>query len=114
MEIAIPMPDVIGNLQKRLLSSISQIVDEWAGLVPELTRWEDEHLLDNPTPENLAAHKAALDRMLLLIRWLNRGSEAPDFPDRQLAESVAATQQIILDKLRMWHGPRMSKADSDR
>jgi hypothetical protein len=40
--------------------------------------------------------------------------EQPDFPDRQLAEIVAATQSDFRDKLAMWHGAKMSRTESER
>jgi hypothetical protein len=114
MEIALPTADLIGRLQKRLLANFADIVVEWSGFVTDLTRWEDDHLLDNPSPELLADHKATLERFLAFGRFLSLGTEEPDFPDRELAEIVSSTLVVLQDKLRMWHGPRMSQAESDR
>jgi len=114
MEIAIPVPNLIGRLQRRLLVTTAEIVEEWAGYIPELSRWEDEHLLDNPTPELLNDHKVTLERCLAFGRLLTLGTAKSDFPDRQLAETVDAALAVFEDKLRLWHGPRMSRADSDR
>ena len=38
----------------------------------------------------------------------------PDFDDAKTAEMIEANQQVLRDNLRMWHGPRMSKEESDR
>jgi hypothetical protein len=114
MEIAIPMPDLIGRLQKRLLANTAELVEEWSSLVSTLSKWEDDYLLDNPTLEALAAHKQSVERCLFFGRLLACSTEKPDFPDRRIAEMVAATQVTLQDKLRMWHGSRMSKEESDR
>ena len=114
MEIALPMPDLISRLQKRLLADAREVVEQWSGFVSALAKWEDDHLLDNPTPEVLADHKATVERCLAFGRFVSLGMERPDFPDPQLAEMVSATQSALQDSLRMWHSPRMSKAESDR
>ena len=64
MEIAIPVPDVIDRLQSRLRSQFASAVQEWSESVSALARWEDDHLLDHPTPASLADHKAAVERLL--------------------------------------------------
>lgn len=114
MEIAIPVPDVISRLQNRLFAQVSSAIEEWAKCVPEITRWEDEHLLENPAPERLQDHKATIERLLRFGRFLTLLVQQDDFPDPKLAQMVGATQTILRDKHRMWHGPRMSKEKSDR
>ena len=113
MEIAVPMPSVINRLQRRFLASVSDAVEEWSACVPELTKCD--HLLDQPTPELIVAdHKATLERLLSFGQFLSVATERPDFPDRRLAAMVAATLGILHDKLRLWHGPRMTREESDR
>ena len=114
MEIALPVPDLISRLQKRLLAEAREVVEQWSGFVSALAKWEDDHLLDNPTPGVLADHKATVECCLAFGRFVSLGMERPDFPDLQLAEIVSATQSALQDSLRMWHSPRMSKAESDR
>ncbi|PWU18298.1 MAG: hypothetical protein C5B50_09495 [Verrucomicrobia bacterium] len=114
MEIALESSDVISRWQSRLLGNFNQAVEEWSAFVPALTRWEDEHLLDSPAAELLADHKTTIKRLIAFGKFIALGTEQPDFPDRRLAESVASTLLILEDKLRLWHGPPMSKADSDR
>src|SRR5271157_4398153 len=105
MDIAIPMGDIIGRLQKRWLASFAEAAEEWSAFVSTLSQREDENLLDNPTPELLADHKATLQRLLAFGSTL--ATENREFPDRHTAEMVAATQLVLQDKLRMWHSPRM-------
>src|SRR5258708_22159921 len=113
MNIALPMPDLIGRLQKRLLAEVREVVEQWSSFVSALARWEGDHLLDNPTPELLADHKTTVERCLAFGRFLWLGMDKPDFPDSQLAEMVSATQSALEDSLRMLHSARMSKAESD-
>jgi len=114
MDIAIPMGDIIGRLQKRWLANFAETVEEWSASVSTLSRWEDDNLLDNPSPELLADHKATIERLLAFGGSLSPTTENRKFPDRRIAEMVAATQVVLQDKLRIWHGPRMSKTESDR
>jgi hypothetical protein len=114
MEIAVPVDDVVGRLQKRWLASFVETVEEWSACVSALSRWEDEHLLDGATPGLLADHKATVERLLTFGRFLSLVTANSDFPDVRIGEMVAATQVVLQDKLRMWHGPRMSRTESDR
>jgi hypothetical protein len=114
MEIAIPMSDAVSRLQKRWLTSFADAAEEWSAYVSTLSRWEDDNLLDSPRPELLADHKATIERFLAFGRFLSLATENQSFPDRRIAEMVAATLVVLQDKLRMWHSPRMSKNESDR
>lgn len=114
MEIAIPAPDLVGNLERRLLAEFALAAEEWSRCVTALTKWEDDHLLENPTPDLLDAHRATLERLLAFGRFISVATDQPGFPDRSTAEMVAATQVVLKDKLRMWHGSRMSPEDAER
>lgn len=114
IEIAIPVGDIIGRLQNRWLARLAETAEEWSAFVSILSRWEDNNLLDNPTPELLADHKATVERLLAFGSSLSLATENRRFPDRRVAEMVAATQVVLQDKLRMWHSPRMSRTESDR
>ncbi len=114
MEAVFEMPTVLGRLQNRLLSTSREIAEDLAGILPQLTAWEDSHLLDNPTPERLREHKEILDQCLVLGWMLERAAEQPDFPDRRLAEMIKGAVEILRDKKAMWHGQRLSRGQSDR
>jgi hypothetical protein len=114
MEIALPVPDAIGRLQNRLHAELARAIEEWSGFVSTLTQWEDHHLLDDPTPALLADHKATVERLLAFGRFISLVTASPEFTDRRTAEMVDATQLVLKDKLRMWHGLRMSRTESDR
>jgi hypothetical protein len=52
MEIAVPMDDVVGRVERRWLASFTEAVKEWSACVSALSRWEDDHLLDAPSPND--------------------------------------------------------------
>lgn len=114
MEITLPVPEAISRLQRRLLSEFASTVEEWSWFVSTLAQWEDDHLLDNPTPELLADHETTVRRLLAFGRMLAAAAETPNFSDRQTAESVAATLLVLEHKLRMWHGPQIDREESRR
>jgi hypothetical protein len=114
MNIAIPAPDVIGRLERRLLADFAIVAEEWSEFVSDITRWEDDHLLENPTPELLADHKATVERLLALGRLFSQATLHPEFPDRETSDMIAATQAVLKDKLQMWHRPRMARSEADR
>ena len=103
------VPDFIGHLERRLRRDLGAAVEDWSHCVTTLTHWEDDHLLDNPAPELLARHRQTVERLLRFGQFLALATEQPEFPDKQLAEVVAATQRCLRDKLDLWHGPKMSE-----
>src|SRR2546425_742043 len=87
---------------------------EWSGLLKGLTHWEDEHLLmDKPSPEKLQRHRKTVERLIFFGQLLALVASHPDFDDQDTADMIEATQHTLRDKLRMWHAPRMSQAESD-
>ncbi|HTV40366.1 MAG TPA: hypothetical protein VMF08_07315 [Candidatus Sulfotelmatobacter sp.] len=113
--LSVPLvPDFVGRVQDRLLHDFATVVHHWSESVTTLTRWEDEHLLDKPTPELLAQHKAALEKLIRFGKFIALSTEQLEFPDRELAKIVSATQSCFRDKLAMWHGPKMSRDESEK
>jgi hypothetical protein len=106
------LPDYFEKLEKRILLEFAEGVAAWGQSVTALSRWEQEHLLDEPTAEALAAHRHTLDRLIQFGRFLALTTEHPDFPDTVLKENVAATLQTLRDKIPLWHG-NMAKAEAD-
>ena len=115
MDIATPAPDVVGHLQERLLASLASAAKEWSQCIRDLNRWEDEHLLsvDQPPPEKLAEHKRLVERLLFFGQWFAFATSHPEFADGQTAGIVFATQQVLRDKLLMFHHP-MSEAEANQ
>ena len=96
--------DCVGHLEKRLARELATEAEEWSECASALTLWEDEHLLDNPAEDLLARHQATVERLLQFGKLLSSVVAHPGFPDTQLAAMVLATQQMLQDKLLMWHG----------
>ncbi|MBI4662228.1 MAG: hypothetical protein HY735_25700 [Verrucomicrobia bacterium] len=103
------VPDYIGYVEAHFLREFAGGVEDWSRCINMLTAWEDEHLLDDPTPEDLTAHKQTIERLQRFGRIIALATTHPDFPDRTVAEIVAATQSCLNDKLAMWHGPKQSE-----
>ena len=115
MEIAIPvpvMPDYFEKLEAHILHEFAEGVAAWGESVTSLAQWEDERLLEGPTPETLAAHRRTVDRLIAFGRFLALTTEHPDFPDTALKQNVAATLQTLRDKIPLWHG-QMQKDKAD-
>ena len=115
MEMALPaevLPDYFEKLQARILQEFTEGVDAWGHSVTALSRWEGEHLLDNPGSEVLAAHRRIVDRLIRFGCFLALTTEHPGFPDIALKQNVAATLQTLRDKIPLWHGT-MPQAEAD-
>jgi hypothetical protein len=108
MEIALPMPGIIAQIEKRVLSQLAEEAEQWASCLNALSKWEEEHLLDNPPPDLLAQHKQTVEHLIKVGRILQWATEHSDFPDRATAEMVRATQACLEDILFMRHGPRLT------
>src|SRR6266700_1358805 len=115
MEIALATPDKVGRIEKRILSLLAEQAEDWADCLNALSKWEDENLLDNPTPQLLDQHRQTLEHLIKVGRILKFATEHPDYPDRETAGMVAATLRVLQDIFNSWHvRPRMGKEESDR
>ena len=93
----------------------AQAAEDWSRCVSNLGAWECEHLLlDHPSPERVAQHKKVVERLMLFGQLCAFIASYPEFEDIETAEMIHATQLVLKDKLRMWHGPRMSDEQADR
>jgi hypothetical protein len=106
------LPDYFEKLESRILQEFAEGVAAWGQSVTALARWEDEHLLDNPTPEALAAHRRTVERLIQFGRFLTLTTDHADFPDVALKQNVAATLQTLRDKIPLWHGT-MPREEAD-
>ncbi len=115
MDIATPaevLPDYFEKLEARILQEFTEGVAVWGQSVTALSRWEQEHLLDNPGADVLAAHRRTVERLIRFGCFLALTTTHPDFPDRALRENVAATLQMLRDKIPLWHGT-MPREEAD-
>lgn len=106
-----------GALFKALVDRgrFAKAAQQWSQSVSHLSSWEaDNILVDNPPPKNSAAHKEAVERLIHLGQLLAFIASYPDFDDIETAEMIHATQIVLRDKLRMWHGPKVTRQKADQ
>ena len=84
-------------------------VEDWYDECRYLADWEDENLVDDPTPERLAEHARLLDELERIGRWLSSATQSADFPDRPTAELVVLTLRSLADRRAMWHGRSLTE-----
>jgi hypothetical protein len=97
-----------GSLLQQLLNELqfSKAVEAWSRYINSLNRWEDEHLLtDNPSPEALAKHKGIVESLMFFGQMCALITAHPEFNDSETAGIISATQNVLRDKLRMFHRP---------
>lgn len=84
-------------------------VEDWYDECRYLVEWEDENLVDKPTPEGLAEHARLLDELERVGRWLASATRSADFPDQPTAELVTLTLRDLADSRAMWHGKTLDE-----
>jgi hypothetical protein len=89
---------------KRLSDELSADAEDWSTAVQGLRRFQDEKLLDNPTLENLKAHRRALELLITFGSFIANATKVPEFPNRETHAMVEATLQILRDDMALWHG----------
>jgi hypothetical protein len=97
-------PNFLQRAFKRLANELSADAEEWGAAVQGLRRFQDEKLLDNPTPENLAAHRKAIEFLIAFGNFIAGATRCPEFPDRETHQMVEATLQLLRDDMALWHG----------
>jgi hypothetical protein len=96
--------DLAGGISGRALRLLRAQVEDWHDVCRRLSNWEDQQLLDHPSPERLAEHARLLDELERVGTWLSLATGTSDFPDRPTAELVAMTLQDLKDARALWHG----------
>ena len=97
-------PNFLHRAFKRLSDELSADAEDWSAAVQNLHRFQDEKLLDNPTPENLKAHRRASELLITFGSFIANATKDPAFPNRETHALVEATLQILRDDLALWHG----------
>lgn len=91
---------------ERLINEFPATAAEWSRSVNRLNRWEEEHLLvDQPAPEKLAWHRQRIERLMFFGQLCALVAAHPELGDADTAEMVTATQEVLRNKLRMFHQP---------
>jgi hypothetical protein len=97
-------PNFLQRAFKRLSDELSADAEDWSAAVQGLRRFQDEKLLDNPTPENLKAHRRALEMLIAFGSFVANATKFPEFPNQETHAMVEATLQILRDDMVLWHG----------
>ena len=98
-----------GRLAIRAARHLKAQVEDWHDECRALTDWEDENLVDDPTPERLAEHSRLLEELEGVGRWLASATQSADFPDRPTAELAVLTLRCLADRRAMWHGRSLTE-----
>ncbi len=106
------MPDYFERFVARAHRELSEAVEAWGQSITALSQWEDDHLLDSQSAEDLAAHRRTIEELLRFGKFLSLTTAHPEFPDKVLSEQVAATLELLQDKIPLWHGT-MSKQKAE-
>jgi len=97
------------RLAGRAVRNFRTQVEDWYDECRALTEWEDENLVEDPTPERLAEHARLLDELERVGRWLAAATQSADFPDRSTAGLVVITLRRLSDRRAMWHGRTLTE-----
>jgi hypothetical protein len=97
------------GVSTRLVRYFKAQVEDWYDECRQLSKWEDEHLIDDAQGASLAEHARLLDELERAGQWLFRTTDCSDFPDRPTADLVSATLQDLKDRRAMWHGTKLSE-----
>lgn len=108
-----PDADVGRGVTELVLTKFAETARTWSQEVTELSRWQDDHLLDAPGEDALARNRAAIQHLLWLGGLLGRVVEDENFEDDPTRRMVAATMNTLRDMERLWASPLMSAAEAD-
>jgi hypothetical protein len=107
--LAMPLvPDFMEYVESHFHRELDSAVQNWSRCTRLLAAWENDHLLDNPTPELMAAHRQAAERLLRFGRFLLLAAEQSGMSDPNARDLVRATQRCLQDKLSLWHGQMLT------
>jgi hypothetical protein len=94
----------VQGLQHRLVRQFQVQVADWLDTCRALVDWEDQHLVEETSPQRLAEHGAMFDELERFGRWLaGEGSQLSD-ETNAAAEQIKFTLQDLHDSRAMWHG----------
>jgi hypothetical protein len=100
------LDDASPSLWQRLFSEFPASVEEWSRCINRLNQWESEHLLvEDPEAAALAQHRTAIGRLMFFGQAFAFVATHPEYGDAKAAEIVTASQEVLRNKLRMFHHP---------
>jgi hypothetical protein len=108
-----PDADVGRGATELVLTKFAETARAWSQEVTDLSRWQDNHLLDAPTADALERNRTAIRHLLWLGSLLGRVVEDEHFEDAPTRHMVAATMNTLRDMDRLWASPPMPAAEAD-
>ena len=105
--LALESDSFFQSFWERILGELPAAAEEWSRRVNELNSWEVQNLftVERPSPDALARHRKIVDRLMFLGQLFAFITTHPEFPDRDTAEMVFATQYQLREKLEAFHHP---------
>ncbi len=113
-ELLITPPNFIERASNRICQELSADAEDWAAMAGQAGLYPWKHFTESPRPEDLRKHKATLERLIAFGELLSAATSSPAFPDREIADMVAATMRMLKDDLAMWHGNQLSEAEAEQ
>jgi hypothetical protein len=107
-------PNFIERASNRIVQELSADAEDWAAMAGRVGLFPWKHFTENPRPEDLRKHKATLEMLITFGDLLLAATSSPVFPDREIADMVAATQRMLKDDLALWHGNQLTKAEAEQ
>jgi hypothetical protein len=93
----------LGNFAARMLRNFHAAVNDWDEVCSALGAWEAEHLTKDSPEQSKEIHYRWVNELLSWGRMVAKSTQQPEFPDKALAERVAARVRHLEDKLALWH-----------
>jgi hypothetical protein len=109
----IALPNFIERASDRIFQELIADAEDWAKIAGQAGLYPWTHFVENPKPEDLLKHKATLERLIAFGELLLSATSSPAFPDREIADMVVATQQMLKDDLAMWHGNQLTDGQAE-
>lgn len=108
MDIAFPMASFMNRIEHRLFDLLAEQAEDWCKILPALSKFEDDYLVVDPTPERIAECRAILEQSIRMGKLLQSATEPAEFPNRRVAAMVRATLGGLEDMMAMRYGQKLS------
>lgn len=111
--LEMPGADIGRDATEPVLAKLAEAARTWSQAVTSLAVWQDDNLLDDPSPGACARNLSAIGHLLRLGRLLGRVVEDEQFGDEPTRRMVAATMQTLQDMERLWASPLMPATEAN-
>lgn len=108
MSIRVPEPlrfevGQVADFEARMLRSFRAAVADWDEVCSALGAWEAGDLTKAAPNAAWESHRRWVSELLRWGRLVQHTTKQPEFPEKALAERVAARLRHLEDKLAIWH-----------